>query len=168
MLKEENISTYEDSALQLIAKISKGGMRDSISTMEKCLGYNRNLTVDNVTKSLGIVSYDMMIDILLGIQNHDSKFILSSIDSLYERGIDLKLFISDLLKFILDITKYKLTNDYMLSSLPQGYENSIKNLSFTKNSLSDLADGLIKLISLVKYESNPIVFIQAFLLRVSL
>ena len=168
ILKEENISTYEDSALQLIAKISKGGMRDSISTMEKCLGYNRNLTVDNVTKSLGIVSYDMMIDILSGIQNHDSKFILSSIDSLYERGVDLKLFISDLLKFILDITKYKLTNDYLLSSLPQGYENSIKNLSFTKNSLSDLADGLIKLISLVKYESNPIVFIQAFLLRISL
>lgn len=168
ILKEENINSYEDSALQLIAKLSKGGMRDSISTMEKCLGYNSNLTIDNVTKALGIVGYDMMIDILLAIQNHESKSILSIIESLYEQGIDLKLFLIDFIQFVLDIVKYKLTNDYELSNLPKGYEERINNLKLDKNSLSELVDGLVKLNSSVKYESNPVVFIQAFLLRVSL
>lgn len=168
ILKQENISTYEESALQLIAKISKGGMRDSIATMEKCLGYNTNLTIDNVTKSLGIVGYDTMIKMLLDIQQKDSKLVLSKIDELYQRGIDLKLFIFDLIQFLLDLAKFNLTNDYELSNLPKGYEDDINSLKYTKDNLADIIDGFVKLYNSVKYESNPIVFIQAFLLRISL
>lgn len=168
ILKQENISTYEESALQLIAKISKGGMRDSIATMEKCLGYNTNLTIDNVTKALGIVGYDTMLKMLLAIQQKDSKVVLSKIEELYQRGIDLKLFIFDLIQFLLDLAKFTLTNDYELSNLPKGYENDIKSLKYNKDQLADIIDGFIKLYNSVKYESNPIVFIQAFLLRISL
>lgn len=168
ILNEENISTYEESALQLIAKISKGGMRDSIATMEKCISYNSNLTIDNITKALGIVGYDTMIKILSSIQNHDSNTILKEINSLYQLGIDLKLFVFDLIQFLMDIVKFNLTNDYELSNLPKGYEKEIQCLKYTKQGLSDLVDGFIKLYNSIKYESNPIVFIQAFLLRVSL
>lgn len=168
ILKQENISTYEESALQLIAKISKGGMRDSIATMEKCLGYNTNLTIDNVTKALGIVGYDTMLKMLLAIQQKNSKVVLSKIDELYQRGIDLKLFIFDLIQFLLDLAKFILTNDYELSNLPKGYENDIKSLKYNKDQLADIIDGFVKLYNSVKYESNPIVFIQAFLLRISL
>lgn len=168
ILKQENITTYEDSALQLIAKLSKGGMRDSISTMEKCLGYNSNLSIDNVTKALGIVGYDIMCKILLAIQNHNSKEVLQIIESIYNQGIDIKLFLADLISFCLDIVKYRLTNNYELSNLPTGYKDNIDLLTFSKESLSNLIDGLIKLNSNVKYESNPIIFIQAFLLRASI
>lgn len=168
ILKQENISTYDEASLQLIAKLSKGGMRDSISTMEKCLGYNQNLTTENISKALGVVNYDIMIQILNNIEQKDSKNLMLCIDKIYSQGIDLKLFIIDLIKFLLDLVKYKLCNNYDISCLPQGYKQSIDKLKLDKEQLSDIIDGLIKLNNYIKYESNPIVFIQAFLLRVSL
>lgn len=168
ILKQENISTYDEASLQLIAKLSKGGMRDSISTMEKCLGYNQNLTTENISKALGVVNYDIMIQIISNIEQKDSKNLMLCIDKIYSQGIDLKLFIVDLIKFLLDLVKYKLCNNYDISCLPQGYKQAIDKLKLDKEQLSDIIDGLIKLNNYIKYESNPIVFIEAFLLRVSL
>ena len=168
ILKKENISTYEMSALQLIAKISKGGMRDSISVMEKCLGFDKNLTLNNVTKALGIVGYDIMLDILFSIQDKKSEYILKVVDKIYQQGIDIKLFVVNFIEFCLDLVKFRLSNDYEISNLPSNYQDIISKLKLTKNELSDLIEGLIKLNASIKYESNPIVFIQAFLLRVSL
>lgn len=50
ILQCENITTYEDTAVEYIARLAKGGMRDSITTLEKCLDYNSNLTLDSVLK----------------------------------------------------------------------------------------------------------------------
>ena len=168
ILKNENITTYEDTALQLIARISNGGMRDSISTMEKCLGYNKNLTAENVEKALGIVGYKQMVGIISFIQQHKSTELIALIDEIYSQGIDIKTFLPQLIQFVLDISKYVLTGDYKFSRLPDYYESEISKLNLTKERISELIDGLIKLNSCVKYESNPIVFVQAFLLRVSL
>ena len=168
ILKAENINTYELPALQLITKISKGGMRDSITTMEKCLGFNSNLTLENITKALGVVGYDTMIDLLEHIRNRSPQPIMSAIESLYDQGIDLKLFLVNFIEFCLDVVKYKLSNNYELSNLPSGYEDRIKYLPLTKEKLSELVEGLVKLNFAIKYESNPVVFIQAFLFRVAL
>lgn len=168
ILKAENIDTYELPALQLITKISKGGMRDSITTMEKCLGFNSNLTLENITKALGVVGYDTMIELLEYIRNRSPQPIMSTIESLYDQGIDLKLFLVNFIEFCLDVVKYKLSNNYELSNLPSGYEERIKYLPLTKEKLSELVEGLVKLNFAIKYESNPVVFIQAFLFRVAL
>ena len=168
ILEQEKINTYEDDALSFISKISKGGMRDSISTMEKCLSFDTNLSIDNITKALGVVGYTTMIDIFNCIINHNSNKIVEIIDNLYNNGIDLKLFLMDFIKFCLSIAKYKLSNNYEISGLPNNYRADIEKFSFKKQELSDLIDNLIKLYNSVKYESNPIVFIQAFLIRVSL
>lgn len=168
ILKAENIDTYELPALQLITKISKGGMRDSITTMEKCLGFNSNLTLENITKALGVVGYDTMIELLEYIRNRSPQPIMSAIESLYDQGIDLKLFLVNFIEFCLDVVKYKLSNNYELSNLPSGYEDRIKYLPLTKEKLSELVEGLVKLNFAIKYESNPVVFIQAFLFRVAL
>ena len=168
ILQTENITTYELAALQLIARLSKGGMRDSISTMEKCLGFNTNLTIDNVTKALGIVSYGTILNILLGIQNHNSNDVLSYIDELYEQGIDLKLFLVDFIQFLLDIVKYNLTKNYEVSNLPSGYEEQVNNLKLDNTFLSNFIENLIKLSTTVKYEANPLVFIKAFLFKTTL
>lgn len=50
ILAQENITTYTDEAIQYIARLARGGMRDSITTLEKCLDYSNNLTLDVVLK----------------------------------------------------------------------------------------------------------------------
>lgn len=53
---ERNIKV-EDEALEYIAKVSEGGMRDAISMLDKCLSFTRTLDVANVVKALGISDY---------------------------------------------------------------------------------------------------------------
>ena len=168
ILLKEGISTFEKDALHLIARISKGGMRDSISTMEKCLGFDKNLTVDTVTTSLGIIGFDSMFNLFNYIYSKDTANTLKYIDNLYEMGLDLKVFIVNFIQYLIDISKYIITNDYTCSSLPISYKNKIDSIKIKREDLLNLIDGLVKLNSIIKYESNPLVFVQAFLLRVSL
>jgi DNA polymerase-3 subunit gamma/tau len=168
ILSKEGINTFEKDALHLIARISKGGMRDSISTMEKCLGFDKNLTVDNVTKSLGIIGFDSMFNLFNHIYSKDQTNTLKYIDNLYEMGLDLKVFMVNFIQYLIDISKYIITNDYTCSSLPISYKNKIDSIKIKREDLLNLIDGLVKLNSIIKYESNPLVFVQAFLLRVSL
>ena len=51
---------YGEDALNFIAKTAEGGMRDSITMLEKCLGYSKKLTVENVVKALGISDYEAL------------------------------------------------------------------------------------------------------------
>ena len=46
--REKYYIEYEDSALDYIAKQAQGGMRDAITTLDKCLQYSKKLTLENV------------------------------------------------------------------------------------------------------------------------
>ena len=168
ILQQENITTFDDAALQLIIRTSGGGMRDSITLMEKCLGYDKNLTVENITKALGIVSFEMMFNLLFCIQEKDTKKVLSLLENIYEQGNDIKLFIFDFIQFCLDVVKYKLTKDYKMSRLPANYEESAKNLKFTSQEFSEFINNLVKLNAYIKVENNPIVFIKSFFIQETL
>ena len=54
------VITFEDSALEYIAKRADGGMRDAITLLENAIGDNNNLTLDNVLSALGSAKYDTM------------------------------------------------------------------------------------------------------------
>lgn len=168
ILETEKITTYDVPSLQLIARISKGGMRDSISTMEKCLGFDTNLTVENITKALGIVGYDDMFCLLDYIVHKNTSSVIKKIDELYSNGVDIKIFIVNLIQFLLDISRYLITSDFSVSYLPPSYKEKVDSIGLKKEFLVELIEGLIKLNGCVKYESNPLVFFQSFLIRVSL
>ena len=48
ILDGEQITTYTDEALEYIARLAKGGVRDSVTTLEKCYDYNTNININNV------------------------------------------------------------------------------------------------------------------------
>ena len=50
ILEHENYTTDDDvkEAIEYIAKIADGGMRDAISLMDKCLSFSNELTLENV------------------------------------------------------------------------------------------------------------------------
>ena len=168
ILELEHISSYDEDALQFIARISKGGMRDSISTMEKCLGYNNNLTIENITRALGIVGYDVMVKLLVNINKHNTKEVLYILDDVYSKGVDIKVFVVTFLQFLMDVSRYVVTKDFSFSALPINYKEHIDELSLNKEYLVNLVESVIKLNGCIKYESNPLVFVQAFFVRSSL
>ena len=125
-MEEEYYIVKEPEAIDYIAKLADGGMRDAITNLDKCLRADRNLTVDNVTKFLGVQNYDLMFDLNSYLLQKDSDKVIELIEELYLYGRDLKLFIKQYITFLLDVCKYKLLNNFKYIQIPKTYENRLK------------------------------------------
>lgn len=158
-----NFIDFENEALQYIAKVSEGGMRDAISMLDKCISYSNNLTVENVVKALGISDYEALHGLLHNILEKHTKEAINNIENIYRQGKDLKLFIKQFISFILDVCKYQLYNSYEYIQIP----NTINLQEYTNveyNKILNILDTIIKLSNEIKYEQNPKILIESEIL----
>lgn len=138
---------FEDEALKYIARLAKGGMRDSITILEKCIDYSKSLTLSNVLKvTSGGVTEGDMIRLTNYILNHDCKSALLLYNQIYMGGVDVLLFIKLYTEFLQNCVKYLITLTASLTTLSENaiqwldtvdktkiniYINMFKNLLFT-------------------------------------
>lgn len=94
--EQEGYINYEE-AIHYIAKISDGGMRDAICTLEKCSSFDTDLSINNVLESLGNYSYETFFTLVNSIIDGNEAQVISIIDSFYNAGNDLKLFLDSFL-----------------------------------------------------------------------
>ena len=111
VLESEKIE-YNDEALQLIATLSDGGMRDALSILEQCLAYSTTLSIEKINEIYGIVSSKEKIQYLKYLLNKDVASVLKSIENMFQSGIDIKRLTTDLIDILKDIVIYKNTNTY--------------------------------------------------------
>lgn len=105
----------DDEALEMIAKLADGGMRDALSILEQCLAYNdKHLTVQDVNHIYGIVSLENKIDFIKTLLTKDMKASLASLEDMKINGIDIKRLTLDLVDILKDIIIYRNTNDEMI------------------------------------------------------
>lgn len=126
VLKLEN-KEYEVPALELVAKLAEGGMRDALSILEQCLAYNNILTVESVNMVYGLLSMDNKIIFIKQLLSKDLKGILESLDNMLSTSIDIKRLTYDLIDVLKDIIIYKNTQD--ISILFVLSKKDIDNLS---------------------------------------
>lgn len=149
-------------ALEYIAKLADGHMRDAITMLDKCLAYSKDLTLDTVVKALGVADYSEMFTLLNWIVLKDSSQVVSIIESVYMNGKDLKQFMRLFTDFILDIYKYKILKSFDYVSIPNTYESEMKK--FIDADLFHLLNVLIRLNSDLKWEQFPKAVIESTLL----
>jgi DNA polymerase-3 subunit gamma/tau len=157
---------YND-ALNFIANIADGGMRDSITLMDKCLAYSKDLTLENVIKALGTANYDTMFKLTNALFDKDSKKVIEIIEDIHMSGLDLKQFVKQYMQFILDINKYDClgTFDHLQIPATKEYEEELKSYSdYEFEACKHLLDTLIKLNSDIKWETSVKPVVEAILL----
>lgn len=110
VLKSEN-KKYELPALESVAKLAEGGMRDALSILEQCLAYNNVLTVESVNMVYGLLSMDNKISFIKQLLSKDIKGVLTSLDNMLSGSIDIKRLTFDLVDVLKDIIIYKNTQD---------------------------------------------------------
>ena len=110
VLKSEN-KKYELPALESVAKLAEGGMRDALSILEQCLVYNNELTVESVNMVYGLLSMDNKISFIKQLLSKDIKGVLTSLDNMLSGSIDIKRLTFDLVDVLKDIIIYKNTQD---------------------------------------------------------
>ena len=132
--REKYYIEYEDSALDYIAKQAQGGMRDAITTLDKCLQYSKKLTLENVVKVLssGVTPYELFdfTDLLL---KKDSKAALDKLNEFYMSGIDMNLFINMYFEFLLNCQKYLVTGVKDIANIPDDIINKSASVSVENN-----------------------------------
>lgn len=166
ILEEENKQgcsyTYTTDALDYIAKLSEGGMRDAITLLEKALGFSDDITMQTVTKALGTVDYDTMFNLTNSLYNMNKKETIEIIETVHRDGLDLKQFIKNYTYFVLDLCKYNICKNFNYLQMPNTYESTLA--SFTPDQYSfftELLDVVTQLGSDIKWESTPKPFIEA-------
>ena len=156
-----------DEAIEYIAKIADGGMRDAISLMDKCLAYSAELTVENVIQALGTVDYDIMFNLLDLVLSGKDMEIISLVENIYNAGKDLKQFIKQFTQFLLDVEKYLINCDWAYVQIPKTseYEERLMPLNYKDSDrVVHLLDTMVKLNSDIKYSGSPKYDLEAVLL----
>lgn len=166
VLQQEGKITYDMEALQYIAKLADGGMRDALMKLDTVLGYTNEITMEAVLDCLGITNYDYLFKIVSSIIKQDATTPMQLIDDLYKQGKDLKLFVKDLSKFILDLCKLELTQDINTTMIPPELKTKCTQLlcKCDLDLLVDIMDAVNKLMDKIKYEQNPKSLIESELI----
>lgn len=104
-------------SLKFIAKCAQGGMRDAITSLDKCLSSDK-LSLETVVTALGNVEYDVQFNFLTALCNKDVENSVKIVENLFNSGKSLKLFISQFQAFVVDVCKCKVFNSFEYSQIP--------------------------------------------------
>ena len=159
---DSNYMLDNAAALEYIAKVADGGMRDAITMLDKCLAYSTELTVENVIKALGLADYDVMFNLSKALVKKDSKTVIDIIESIYASGKDLKVFIKTYMNFMLDICKFNVTRSYNYIQIPTFY--GVETYGWLLEKGNHLLDVLVKLNEQLRWDGTTKNTVEAVLL----
>lgn len=164
---KENAIAVDIVALEYIAKLADGGMRDAITLLDTCLGYKRELTVEDIISILGTTDYELLFKLTDSIISKKPATAIEILESMHSNGKDLKQFVKVYQQFILDILKYGLTEKFEFIGLPQLYEVQLDEYMNVEPALfREILEAIIKLNNIIRWESNvkPIIESEVLLL----
>ena len=127
--KQEQFTNY-DEACGYISRICNGGMRDAIAMLDKCVGYNNDLSIDNVLSAIGDFSYSIFFNLLNSTIDGNEELALSIVNTMYSNGTNLKLFTEQYFGFVMDVIKYNICHNINMTKIPP---NKINELEFVSN-----------------------------------
>ena len=173
-VKEGNLpeGDYQDlDAVEYLAKLAEGGMRDAVTLMDKCLSFSKELTLENVINALGTTDYETMFNLTDALIDMEAKKLIEIVEGVHSQGKDLKQFIHLYMYFLLDIQKYGVGCPFELLQIPKlpVYEDWLNNcddgvLKYLKTVLK----RVIQLNSEIKYSQYPKADVEAVLLMLCL
>ena len=105
ILDKENLK-YEEKALEEVAMLAEGGMRDALSILEQVLSYNNEgVYLEDIQKIFGLSTKEEKVKLLIDAHKNITSAI-NSLREMYNYGIDPKRLCIDLLEIIKETLIY--------------------------------------------------------------
>lgn len=163
--EKENIKIDSD-AIPIIARMADGAARDALSIVDQVSNYSgNNVKCDDIYEIFGLTSIDSKIDFLNEILAKNSNKVIDIYKSLFEKGINITIFVSDLLDILMDKLIYIKTNDNnLLSIISKEQLEKINNL-VNDNYLLSLINLLSEALNKIKNSSNPKFVFEYYILK---
>ena len=138
--------TYEDDAVLFISKMAQGGLRDSITLLDKALSFDKHITIESLQKSLGLPSYDDYFELLNSIAKKDNNKIVEIINTVYNSGVNFVKWFDGFFSFITNIVKFIYLQDINQTMIPSIYQDKIKGYGVQHAALClKLSNKLVKM-----------------------
>lgn len=160
---------YFDESIEYISKISNGSMRQAISYLEKCWDYSKEFTINDVFEVLGNYPLTLFFDLTNMLIDKDSASIIKLVDSVYNKGQDLRLFIDTYLTFVLDLSKYCLFKDLLCTQIPKSYIDEVDYVTDNGSQVKYfviLQDKILSIKNLIKYDTSVYTTVVVSLLNI--
>ena len=142
VMKNENLD-YEPEALRLVSELSDGGVRDSLSLLDKLVSYaGDKLTVSCVNEMLGLLSLKDELQLVNYIATKDTDKCLTMIKDKYNQGVDIVRLHEDLIKIYKDFIIFLSTNNESL--LEKLKKEDIQTLNLSINEAKRNINSLIE------------------------
>ena len=119
------VITYTDDALAYIAKLANGGMRDAITSLDKCLAFDNNITSELLERALDLPNYEDYFNLLNALVRKDNTGITEVIDRVYNSGTNFSKWFEGFHSFLCNIVKYVLLKDISRTMIPYHYQDKI-------------------------------------------
>ena len=164
---EECNIKYSEEALNLIAELSEGAMRDALSILERCMQSEENdITKEKVKDLVGIPKLEYISGILKAILDYDIEKSLEISNQIILEGKDLNNFLWEIIKYVKDLmilkTTKKASNIYS--------EEDIKTMTeltsnTNKDRLLNIIYTLSELENELKWSSQKNIIFQVGIMR---
>lgn len=117
--------TYTDDAVNFVAKMANGGMRDSLTLLDKCLAFSNDITIENVTQALNLPEYDDFFELLSAYAKKNNVKITEIVDRVYNSGVNFVKWFENFHSFVINIVKYIYLQDISKTMIPSTYQDKI-------------------------------------------
>ena len=165
--KHEDLQLDDDAAL-LIARVSDGALRDALSILDQCAGYNEPITIKTVGNAAGLLGKDYLFEISDAILREDSASILNIIDRLHSSSCDMERLMSELVNHFRNImmTKTAKNPEKFIVCTPDELVKYKENADkMTYGSVLYIMETLCKEASQLKYSAHQRAQTETALIR---
>lgn len=132
--EQENI-TASDEALQEIAAISNGGLRDALSILDQLSGEIKKIGIEDIYKNFGIVSSQKINELYDNFDNNDVQKVINLLHEFNDSGTRYNIFIEKFIKKLENIAVKIKNENYDIEKF-----NQIYNLMFELNNCLNVSN----------------------------
>ena len=155
-----------DEAMQMIAVLSEGAMRDALSILERCVQDGENKIDENKIRDLvGIPKIIYVHNILEGIIEYNVENALKAIDVILNEGKDITNLLWEMIKYVKDILVFKTSKKLDLYTEDEIKQIEILSNKVEKERLIDLVYKLSELESEIKWSTQKNIVFQAGIIK---
>ena len=154
------------NALNIIAELSEGAMRDALSILERCIQDGENkIDEDKIRDLVGIPKITYINNITKAIVAYDIDSALENTEIVLNDGKDITNLIWEIIKYVKDILVYKASGKLELYN--ENEINEIKEISqeISKERLIDLIYKLSELENEIKWSTQKTIVFEANIIK---
>ena len=162
---ESNIEISE-GALNIIATLSEGAMRDALSILERCVQDGENkIDEDKIKDLVGIPKITFVHDITKAIIEYNIDDALKNVNKVLDDGKDITNLLWEIVKYIKDILVYKACNKLELYSEEEIKDMQELSKDVSKERLISLVYELSELENNIKWSTQKTIMFQAGIIK---